>query len=141
MKKVQEEWVNSQLEKARVPVSVGESVKTLLAAWATCTHIDKHGDHVLAIFSKLAVNHAIVFDSAEESWIQVEPGFIKVGDEVRVRHDAYPDDVGRLHNGRRGKVVATRYGDIIIKTTDNVQPAMSGAHHSPYKLEKLVVQR
>jgi hypothetical protein len=35
-------------------------------------------------------------------------------------------------------VVAVRYGDIIIKTTDGKEPVLDGSHYSPYKLEKLV---
>ena len=55
-------------------------------------------------------------------------------------HDAYEGDLGRVHNGRRGKVVAVRYGDVIFKSTDGKSPVLDGAHYTPYKLEKLVSQ-
>ena len=50
--------------------------------------------------------------------------------------DANPK--GKIHNGRRGKIVSIRYGDIIVKTTDGKEPMMEGFHYTPQQLEKRV---
>jgi hypothetical protein len=42
-----------------------------------------------------------------------------------------------MHNGRRGRVVAVRYGDVIFNSTDNKKPLLEGAHYPPNFLEKL----
>ncbi len=81
---------------------------------------------------------AVVETPKDEIWEDARPGFLKVGDEVRVKADAFEDELGQLHNGRRGKIVGVRYGDIIIKTIDGKEPVLDGSHYSPYKLEKLV---
>jgi hypothetical protein len=66
------------------------------------------------------------------------PGQLVVGDEVRVLANAFTDKVGVAHNGRRGRVVAIRYGDVIFKSTDDKEPLLDGTHYSPYKLEKRI---
>lgn len=141
MEKIKNDWVNEQLAQAKVPVAVGVAVKSLLDAWNKCAHLDRHGQHVLTVFNKLVVNEALVLDSSDEQWISAQPGAIKVGDTVRVRSNAYAAEAGLLHNGRKGRVIAIRYGDIIIRTIDNIEPSLSSAHHSPHHLEKLVVRQ
>ena len=64
--------------------------------------------------------------------------YVLVGDEVRVKSNAYDGDTGVMHNGRRGKVVAVRYGDIIFKSNDNKEPVLDGTHYTPYQLQKRV---
>jgi hypothetical protein len=91
------------------------------------------------MFSKLALGHAYIKETKNELWVPVRPGDIKVGDEVRVRADAYQGDLGTIHNGRRARIVAVRYGDVIIKTTDGKAPELDGAHYPPQVLEKLVL--
>jgi hypothetical protein len=71
-------------------------------------------------------------------WIPLQPGQITVGDQVRVMSDAFDDKTGMIHNGRLGKVMAIRYGDVIFKSTDGKSPELNGVHYSPYKLEKRV---
>jgi len=128
----------SQLEQAKVPAQVGISVMGLLEFWMTLEHSEKNDPHVVEIFSKLAMSIALVDNSGNEIWEQARSGFLKVGDEVRVRPDAYSGELGQLHNGRRGRIVGVRYGDIIVKTTDGKAPVLDGSHYSPDKLEKLV---
>jgi hypothetical protein len=90
------------------------------------------------LFTKLAVNHSILPDKPDEVWTDAQPGAILVGDEVRVKSDAYDGDTGVIHNGRRGKVVAVRYGDIIFKSNDGKMPVLDGTHYTPYQLQKRV---
>jgi len=138
MKNIDMTWVRSQLESAKVSIPIGQSVLALLDAWAKTEHIDSDDEKVLELFFKLCRTTALVDTLENEVWQPAGPGFIRVGDEVRVMADAFEGDLGQIHNGRRGRVVAVRYGDIIIKTTDGKEPVLDGSHYSPYKLEKLV---
>jgi hypothetical protein len=138
VKKVNVDWAKSQLEALRVPFEVGNSVVKLLNVWNSFEHQDSNNEKILDIFSNLAQSKALVESSGNEIWEAARPGFVRVGDEVRVMADAYEGEVGQLHNGRRGRVVAVRYGDVILKTTDGKEPTIDGSHHSPWKLEKLV---
>lgn len=138
MKKLDTNWAKSQLEQAKVPVDVGISVVKLLEVWSTLNHEDSNDNKVAQLFSLLACSVSIVESPSDEIWEAARPGFVRVGDEVRVMADAFEGELGQLHNGRRGRVVAVRYGDIIIKTTDGKEPVLDGSHYSPYKLEKLI---
>ena len=138
MKKLDINWAKSQIEQAKVPVDVGISVVKLLEVWSTLNHEDSNDNKVTELFSLLACSVSIVESPSDEIWEAARPGFVRVGDEVRVMADAFEGELGQLHNGRRGRVVAVRYGDIIIKTTDGKEPVLDGSHYSPYKLEKLI---
>lgn len=138
MKKLNINWAKNQLEQAKVPVDVGISVVKLLEVWSTLNHEDKNDYVVAQLFSLLSCSVSIVESPSDEIWEPARPGFVRVGDEVRVMADAFEGELGQLHNGRRGRVVAVRYGDIIIKTTDGKEPVLDGSHYSPYKLEKLI---
>jgi len=136
MPNVDEDWVKQQFQASKVRVGVGNSVLKLLSVWNEIKLSDAAASEAVAIFSKVALNHSLVETNADETWVPAQPGFIKVGDEVRVLHNAFNDSTGRMHNGRRGKVVAVRYGDVIFRSTDDKEPFLDGVHYSPYKLEK-----
>jgi hypothetical protein len=141
MPEVNYEWVKQQLTEAGVKIGAGNAVLKLLETWEEMPLSEKMSKDVINVFCKLALSTAIIApeDSAtEEVWVQAQPGQINVGDEVRVLLDAFSDKTGVLHNGRRGKVIAIRYGDVIFKSTDGKKPDLSGTHYSPYKLEKRV---
>lgn len=138
MKNIDMVWARTQLEKANVSADTGVSVIKLLEFWLNLDHKDENNKKVLELFLNLCNGTAIVDTPTDEVWQSASPGFIRVGDEVRVKADAFEGELGQLHNGRRGRVVAVRYGDIIIKTTDGKEPVLDGSHYSPYKLEKLV---
>ena len=91
------------------------------------------------IFSKVALGHSLVKEnSVDEVWEEVRPGFIKVADVVRVKNDAFVGELGVIHNGRVGKIVAIRSGDIIFKSTDDLEPALDSVHYQASKLEKRI---
>jgi hypothetical protein len=141
MPKVNYEWVAEQLTQVRVNRAVGSVVMSMLKGWESVSDAIKPEDakKALDLLNKLALGHAIVPSSnGEEIWVSAQPGQIKVNDEVRVAHDAFDGALGNLHNGRRGKVVAIRSGDIIITTTDDKLPKLDGVHYPPTKLEKRV---
>lgn len=129
-------WAEGQLAAARVPVPVGKAVITLLKQWAEINFPnEKQRDQALDLFSTLARDEAVVEDK-EDVWKPVLVGFnVQVGNTVRVRKDAFSGEAGRLHNGRVGRVTAKRSGDIIIRTTDDREPYLDGAHYPPSALE------
>lgn len=139
MPNVDKDWAKAQLKKARVSQLTGDSALALLEVWNTLDFPDEvASDKAFDVFKKLAYNQALV-EAKDEVWVPAQAGFmLQVGDEVRVRADAYQNEVGRMHNGRRGKVVGIRSGDVIIRTTDDQLPFIDGAHHSFTALEKRI---
>lgn len=136
MPNIDEAWVREQFQAAKVKVGVGNAVLKLLNTWNETKLSDAAAKETVEIFSKVALNYSLVASNENETWVPAQPGFISVGDEVRVMHNAFNDETGRMHNGRRGKVVAVRYGDVIFRSTDDRKPFLDGVHYSPYKLEK-----
>lgn len=133
------EWIREQLEAAKVKVGSGKAILKLLEAWETLPDLSAAmTDEVLAVFPMLVKGHAIKKEESEDDyrWIDLQPGNITVGDVVRVKTDAFGEKLGNVHNGRLGKVIAVRYGDVIFNSTDGKKPDLMGVHYSPYKLEK-----
>ena len=141
MPEVNYEWVKQQLQEAKVKVGSGNAILKLLETWESFEKLTPGlAKETVEIFSRLAMSRPAVDpkDPVDEVWIPLQPGQIVVGDEVRVLSDAFTDKSGVMHNGRRGKVAAIRYGDVIFNSTDGKEPELKGVHYSPYKLEKRV---
>lgn len=140
MPEVNPEWVRQQLQEAKAKVGSGNAALKLLETWADLKLTPNQAAEAVELFSKLALNHSLTAqaESKDELWVPLQPGQIVVGDQVRVLSDAFSDDSGSIHNGRRGKVIAVRYGDVIINSTDGKKPELKGVHYSPYKLEKRI---
>lgn len=138
MPSVDYQWVREQLQAHKIRVGVGNTVLELLAAWEKGKHSSKQNQEVIELFTKFAQNIPLTEEAPDETWVPAQPGNIVVGDVVRVKIDAFTDETGRIHNGRRGKVVAVRYGDVIFKSTDDKTPLLDGVHYSPYTLEKRI---
>lgn len=134
------DWIKSQIQAAKVRKPVGDAVLKLIETFEAMELTEEHQKKTVELFSKLSLGHSYVKDSRTELWVPARPGDIKVTDVVRVRFDAYTGELGTLHNGRLGKVVGVRYGDVIFMSTDNKQPVLEGAHYPPQVLEKLVVK-
>lgn len=138
MSDIDYDWVKAQLTEGRVKRGPGDAVLELLKTWEGIELSDELSKEAVEIFSKLALNHSLVEDDENETWIPAQPGQLKVADEVRVKSDAFDGKLGKTHNGRRGKIIAIRYGDIIVNSIDNKLPVLDGAHYSPYHLEKRI---
>ena len=111
----------------------------MLETWNAQKLSDNQLKETKEYFSKLAAGENIYEDkTVDEVWVPAMPGQLTVGDEVRVLSNAFSDKAGVTHNGRRGKIIAIRYGDVIFKSTDGKTPDLEGVHYSPYKLEKRV---
>jgi hypothetical protein len=133
-------WVKAQLQGARVRKPVGDATMKLIEMFDELKLTDEQKAQAVDTFSKLALGHTFVKENKNELWAPARSGDIKVADEVRVKSDAFSGELGALHNGRRGKVVGVRYGDIIFKSTDGKEPVLDGAHYPPQMLEKLVAK-
>lgn len=141
MPEVNHEWVRKQLEEAKVKVGSGKAILKLLETWETFEKLSPAlASETIEIFSKLALSKPALTPKVNlnEVWVPVQPGQIGIGDEVRVLMDAFTEAVLVPQNGRRCKVIAVRYGDIIVNSIDDLSPPLKGTHYSPYKLEKRV---
>lgn len=129
-------WAEEQIARARVPVSVGNAILTLLRVWGTLDfRSENQQNQTLDLFSQLARSEALEKEDSSK-WIPVQVGFmVNVGDTVRVRRDAFTGDTGKTHNGRVGRVVAKRSGDIIVRSSDDLEPFLDGTHYPPSTLE------
>lgn len=134
------EWVSEQLAQNKTRKAIAVAVLELLDTWNSLKGKDsKNAGEIVEVFGKLALGHALVKDNKNETWIPVQAGAIKVAETVRVKFDAFDSASGKSKlNGRRGKVVGVRYGDIIMKSNDDKMPVLDGTHFKPENLEKLV---
>ena len=130
------DWVKSQLSRKKPRKISGDAAITLLNVWDGLEFPNEHQEQeALELFTSLAGNKALVAES-EEKWVSAQAGFmLTVGNEVRVRADAFAGEAGRLHNGRRGRIVAKRSGDIIVKLTDGLKGDGESVHYPPSALE------
>lgn len=141
MSELNMDWVKEQLTQNKTRKMTGDAVLELLDAWKNVkkppkTDISKE---VVELFSKLALGHALVKEDKNETWVPAQAGAVKVADIVRVKFDAFDEASGKYHlNGRRGKIVGVRYGDIVVKSDDGRTPLLDGVHFRPENLEKLV---
>lgn len=138
------EWVKQQLTQNKTKKAVGDSVLKLLATWDEVKKKNEasktiNPQDIVDIFSKLAMGHALIQENKNEKWTKAQIGQIKVADTVRVLFNAFDESTGKSSlNGRRGRIVAVRSGDIIIKTDDGKLPVLDGIHVRPEFLEKLI---
>jgi hypothetical protein len=137
-KKLDMDWVKSQIQASRVRKPVGNAILRIVEAVEELEISHEQKQQALEIAARVALGYAVVKESKEEVWAPVRPGNIKISDQVRVRSDAFQGQLGTLHNGRRGVVVAVRYGDVIVRSNDGKKPDLDGAHYPPSALEKLV---
>ena len=138
VRKINYEWVKQQFADAKVRVGTGKAVLTLLKTWEEIDVSEEQSKQILDIFSQIGLGHSLVTINTEEVWVDSQRGQVNVGDIVRVRHDAFSDSTGQIHNGRRGIVAAVRSGDIIFKSTDEKDPFLDGVHYRPESLQKRV---
>lgn len=139
MPSIDRQWVYEQLTENKTKKLVGDAVLKLLDTWDSISASPEDAKKIVEIFSRVGLNVPIIERvSKDEVWVNARPGDIKVGDEVLVKDDAFTHDHAHMHNGRRCRVVAIRYGDIICNSIDGAKPELLGSHYSPAHLLKLV---
>ena len=139
MSSVDYEWIKKQFGLAKVGQIEGDTIMALLKAWETAAPKDPVKAGVaIELFKQLSQGYALVEES-EEVWAKAKAGYlILVGDRVRVSSDAFPGEAGVLHNGRRGRVVAKRSGDVIVRVDDASGLKSQDVHYPWDKLEKQI---
>lgn len=131
------EWARAQMKAAGLVQPTQAAVEKLLKALDAMQLSITAENDVVSTFAKLAVGTALVAEqeTVDEVWEQARAGNLVLADEVRVKTDAYAGELGVAHNGRRGRVVGIRYGNIYIKYYG---VSGDGMHHKPAALEKRV---
>jgi hypothetical protein len=137
-RKINYDWVKDQFARSKTRVGVGKAVLQLLKTWENIEMDTEKSKQVLDIFSQVALGYAIIPIPTEEVWLDARRGDLKVGDIVRISRTAFDGELGYIHNGRRGVIVAIRSGDIIFDSTDDALPKLEGVHYNPERLQKRV---
>jgi len=130
------EWVKEQFTDAKVRVGVGKAVLKMLETWETLDLSPEQARQALELLQDLGMGHSLVVVAKDELWVDARRGDLVVGDRVRVMHDAFDGELGAIHNGRNGVIIAIRSGDIIVNSTDGKRPTIEGIHYQPEKLQK-----
>lgn len=139
MPKINIDWVKQQLEDSKTPTKAANTVLNLMKIWEKETLTAEQAKNAAEIFSKLCQGIPLELPVDEdELLVPARPGNLIVGDYVVVAQDAYSDPAVHFHNGRRGRIVGIRYGDIIVKYEDGKSPQINDARHSPFKLLKVI---
>ena len=136
MSEVNYDWVKQQFVAAKVKKGVGLAVLDMLKAWEPVDLKPEDAKQALEILARVALGHALVTTPSTEMWLPGAPGQMKVGDVVRIRHDAFNGPAGAGLNGRVGIIAAIRSGDIIFNSTDGQSPKIEGAHYRPQQLDQ-----
>lgn len=130
--KFDREWALDQLAAAQVNLPVGNAVVKLIDAWiegANGLPLEKQKES-MDLFTRLVKGENIAPE--EGDWETVAAGFaLSTGQIVRISPTAFQGNLGRMHNGRLVKVVARRWGDIIVDSVDGKNPELRGAHYPP----------
>jgi len=136
MPKVNYDWVRAQFVSAGVQQGVGDTVLKLLAVWEDVDVPENMLEDSIEFFSKVALQHSLNNTPVEETWVQAHSGGNSiVGGTVRVRHNYFAGEAGILHNGRKGRVTAVRSGDVIVRSTDDLEPFLDNVHYPFEALE------
>lgn len=145
------EWAQEQLRLAGWAPGTGNprrqaintSVTRLLDELSKQRHETEDDRRLVAeLFYKLASGHAIASRAVQDvggRWMPFKLGSVASGSTVRVKHDAYEGEQGRMHNSMVGRMVAARGGLVSVQYSDSSEG--TGHRHSPDKLEVLVKVR
>ncbi len=125
--------LHEQLKLSKTSPTVIRAVKTLGEAFNSADISDEDLDEILSKFDKLARGHLLVEPEPDARWLSGAARTPGVGQTVRVPLTQYQDRRSTL-NGRVGRVVAVRYGDVIVNTTDDGEP-YEGLRFRPHELE------
>lgn len=124
--KVDLDWVRAQLTAVRARQGAGDAALELLSHWSAIELEPDMAKEAIELFSRLALGHSLTPEKPDEVWAQAIAGQISVGNQVRVKSDAFQGEQGRALNGRQGVIVAIRTGRVVVKSVDGLQPEIDG---------------
>lgn len=131
-------WVSKQLEASALDQPTKDAVVYVLERLRKEELDDDQELRALQAAVELVQGHSIEVARAEERWGPVVPGYYAVKDTVRVKKDAFGGDLAREHNGKRGRVVATRNGFVVVVLDESPSSEIQ-MHYRPEHLERLIV--
>lgn len=131
-------WATEQLESSGLPEQVQRITLILLDELNDAELTLEDISLVTKAFSSLARTESILPDEEDSVWEPVQRGFIRTGDTVRIKKDAFTGKSGEIQNGRVCRVVSIRSGDIILRSIDEKDFLIDGVHYAPEVLEKKV---
>jgi hypothetical protein len=132
------DWIRDQLSGASTPEGQASAVLELLTRWDAMEVPEEFREDTLKLFTDLAMGHTLYLPNPDEVWVDARAGDLVIRDIVRVKRDAFTGVLGTVHNGRVGVIVGVRYGDIVVRSTDDKEPFLDGTRYSPFMLQKRV---
>lgn len=130
-------WVSKQLEASALDQQTSDAVVYVLERLRKEELSDEQEVAALQAAVALAQGHSIAVAREEERWGPVIPGDYAIKDTVRVRANAFEGEMGQLHNGKRGRVVAARNGFVVVVLDDSPSSEIQ-MHYWPEHLERLL---
>lgn len=131
-------WVSKQLESTDFDQVTKDTVVYVLELIRKEDLTDDQERNVLNTALKLAAGHSVAKTPEDERWGPVIPGAYAVRDVVRVRDNAFEGELGTRHNGKRGRVVATRNGLVMVVLDDSPSSEIQ-MQYKPEHLERKLV--
>lgn len=138
MKDTEWGWVSKQLEASTLDQQTKDAVVYVLERLRKEEISDEQEVAALKAAVELVQGHSIAVALKDERWGPVVPGDYKVKDTVRVRANAFEGEMGQLHNGKRGRVVASRNGFVVVVLDDSPSSEIQ-MHYKPEHLERKLV--
>ncbi len=129
-----EKWLAAQFEADKTDAAVANLIIAHLKTWESLDVKEGKEDDILERFVKLAKGQMIADPEPDAKWLSGAVQTPGVGQTVRVPPDKFTGHRGQALNGRVGKVVAVRYGDVIFNTTDDLE-YIEGIRLRPHELE------
>lgn len=129
-----EKWLADQFSADKTSPETARKIISLLKTWDGLSVEDGQEDEILGRFVKLAKKQMIADPEPDAKWLAGSIQTPGVGQTVRVPPDKFTGHRGQSLNGRVGKVVAVRYGDVIFNTTDDLE-YIEGIRLRPHELE------
>lgn len=136
MKKTEWGWVSKQLAGAKASDEVKDAVVYCLKTLREQELDDETEVEVVMKLLSLVQGHSIAVSEPDERWGPVVPGAYSIGDTVRVKIDAFDGEKGQKHNGKRGRVTASRNGFAVVLLDDSPSSEIQ-MHYLPQHLERL----
>lgn len=138
MKDTEWGWVSKQLAGTQLDEATKDAVVYVLERLRKEDLTDDQERVALDIALKLAAGHSIAESSKDERWGPVLPGDYQIKDIVRVKADAFDGELGQRHNGKLGRVVASRNG-LVLVVLDGSPSSDIQMRYKPEHLERKLV--
>jgi hypothetical protein len=138
MKDTEWGWVSKQLAGTELDEATRDAVVYVLETLRKQDLTDDQERAAMNAAVKLAAGHSIAVEKPNERWGPVVPGAYQIKDIVRVKSNAFEGDIGRKHNGKQGRVVASRNGFVMVVLDDSPSSEIQ-MRYKPEHLERKIV--